>query len=57
MSALTIIIITIAIAFIIGGIYSIKKSAIKFNLSAKQLAQIKKRNETLDKEEHEYKDQ
>jgi hypothetical protein len=48
----TAIIITIlAIGIIVGGIFLLKKSAHKFNLTAEQLAKIKKRNETLDKHE------
>jgi hypothetical protein len=51
MSATAIIIITLAIGIIIGGILVLKNSARKFNLSAEQLDKIKERNEALDKEE------
>jgi len=51
MSAITIIIITLSIAIIIGGILVLKKSAHKFNLTPEQLDKIKKRNEALEKEE------
>ncbi|TYK65501.1 DUF2897 family protein [Colwellia echini] len=49
MSLISIIIIILVIGSIIGGIYLLKKSAQKFDLSAEQLALIKKRNEALDK--------
>jgi len=51
MSASAIIIITLAIGIIIGGILVLKNSARKFNLTTEQLDKIKKRNEELDKEE------
>ena len=51
MSVIAIIIIALAIGIIVGGILLLKKSAAKFNLTPEQLAKIKKRNETLDKEE------
>ncbi|WP_082627259.1 DUF2897 family protein [Colwellia sp. TT2012] len=53
MSLIAIIIITLAIGIILGGILLLKKSARKFNLTAEQLAKIKQRNERLDKEEQE----
>ncbi|HBY86055.1 MAG TPA: DUF2897 domain-containing protein [Colwellia sp.] len=53
MSITAIIITALAIGIIVGGILVIKKSAHKFNLTAEQLADIKKRNEELDKEEKE----
>jgi len=53
MSLTAIIITALAIGIIVGGILLIKKSAHKFNLSAEQLANIKKRNEALDKKEQE----
>jgi hypothetical protein len=53
MSLTAIIITALAIGIIVGGILLIKKSARKFNLSAEQLANIKKRNEVLDKKERE----
>lgn len=52
MSATAIIIITLAIGIIIGGVLVLKNSARKFNLTTEQLDKIKKRNEELDKEEH-----
>ncbi len=57
MSITAIIITALAIGIIVGGIIVLKKSAHKFNLTAEQLADIKKRNEELDKEEKEEKDQ
>jgi len=51
MSVTAIIIITLAVGIIIGGILVLKNSARKFNLSPEQLDKIKKRNEALDKEE------
>jgi len=51
MSITAIIITALAIGIIVGGILVIKKSAHKFNLTAEQLANIKKRNKELDKEE------
>jgi len=51
MSLTAIIITALAIGIIVGGILLLKKSAHKFNLTAEQLANIKKRNEALDKEE------
>jgi hypothetical protein len=53
MSITAIIITALAIGIIVGGILVIKKSAHKFNLTPEQLADIKKRNEELDKEEKE----
>jgi hypothetical protein len=52
MSAIAIIIITLAIGIIAGGIFLLKKSARKFNLTPEQLAKIKARNDALDREEH-----
>ena len=51
MSVIAIIIIALAIGIIVGGIFLLKKSARKFDLTAEQLADIKKRNEELDKQE------
>lgn len=51
MSVTAILIITITVGIIIGGVLVLKKSAHKFNLTAEQLDKIKKRNEKLDKEE------
>lgn len=53
MSITAIIITALALGIIVGGILVIKKSAHKFNLTAEQLADIKKRNEELDKAEKE----
>ncbi len=53
MSLTAIIITALAIGIIVGGIFLLKKSAHRFNLTAEQLANIKKRNEALDKQEHE----
>ena len=51
MSITAIIIITLAIGSIVGGVFVLKKSAKKFDLSDEQLSDIKKRNEALDKQE------
>jgi cell division protein FtsB len=51
MSVTAIIITVLAIGIIVGGIFLLKKSAHKFNLTAEQLASIKKRNEALNKRE------
>jgi len=53
MSLTALIITALAIGIIVGGILLIKKSAHKFNLTAEQLSNIKKRNEALDKKEQE----
>ncbi|NQY49044.1 MAG: DUF2897 family protein [Colwellia sp.] len=55
MSLTEIIITALALGIIVGGIYVLKKSARKFNLTAEQLKKIKQRNEILDKEEQEEK--
>ena len=55
MSLSAIIITVLAIGTIVGGILLLKKSAHKFNLTAEQLENIKKRNEALDKQEQEPK--
>ena len=55
MSLTEIIITALALGIIVGGIYVLKKSARKFNLTAEQLKKIKERNEILDKEEQEEK--
>ena len=51
MSITAIIIITLAIGAIVGGIFVLKKSARKFDLTAEQLASIKNRNEAIEKQE------
>jgi hypothetical protein len=51
MTFIEVIISVLIIGSILGGVLLIKKSANKFNLTPKQLADIKKRNEALDKEE------
>ena len=55
MSLTEIIITALALGIIVGGIYVLKKSARKFNLTPEQLKKIKQRNEILDKEEQEEK--
>ncbi|NQZ25015.1 MAG: DUF2897 family protein [Colwellia sp.] len=55
MSLTEIIITALALGIIVGGIYVLKKSARKFNLTPEQLKKIKQRNEMLDKEEQEEK--
>jgi uncharacterized membrane protein YraQ (UPF0718 family) len=56
MSVIAIIITVLAIGIIVGGIFLLKKSAHKFNLTPEQLASIKKRNEALEKKEKEQED-
>ncbi|GAW96021.1 MULTISPECIES: DUF2897 family protein [Colwellia] len=56
MSLIAIIIITLAIGIIPGGILLLRKSAKKFNLTPEQLLKIKQRNEMLDKEDQEEQD-
>lgn len=51
MSITAVIIITLSIGIIVGGILLLKKSSTKFNLTPEQLDKIKKRNEQLDKEQ------
>ena len=51
MSLTAVIITALAMGIIVGSILLLKKSAHKFNLTAEQLANIKKRNEALDKQE------
>ena len=51
MSLTAIIITALAIGIIVGGIFVLKKSAHKFNLTPEQLTKIKKRNEVLDKQD------
>lgn len=51
MSIIAIIIITLAIGSIVGGILLLRRSAKKFDITPEQLSRIKKRNEELDKEE------
>ncbi len=56
MSVIAIIITVLAIGIIVGGVFLLKKSAHKFNLTAEQLASIKKRNKALEKKEKEQED-
>ncbi len=51
MSIIAIIIIALAIGAIIGGIFLLKESAVKFNLTPEQLKKINERNKELDNEE------
>lgn len=51
MSLSIIIIIALALGIIVGGILVLKKSAKKFDLTDEQLANIKKRNEAITKQE------
>jgi len=53
MSLSVIILITLALGIIIGGILLLKKSARKFDLTTEQLENIKKRNKELDEKEQE----
>ncbi len=51
MSLSVIILISLALAIILGGVLLLKKSARKFDLTTEQLETIKKRNKALDEEE------
>lgn len=51
MSLTVIFIFVFALGIIISGIVLLKQSATKFNLSKKQLDDIKARNKSIDKEE------
>ena len=51
MSLSVIILISLALAIILGGVLLLKKSARKFDLTTEQLESIKKRNKALDEEE------
>jgi hypothetical protein len=55
MSLSVIIVITLALGIIVGGVLVLKKSARKFDLTTEQLKSIKKRNEELDAKEQEDK--
>ncbi|MDN3653194.1 DUF2897 family protein [Thalassotalea ponticola] len=48
------VILLIALAFIISGVYLLYKSAKKFNLSEQQLERIKQRNQELERQEREH---
>ena len=50
MSVSAVILTVLAFGMIVGGILLLKKSAKKFDLTDKQLAKIKKRNDDLDEE-------
>ena len=47
------LILLLALGIIVSGILLLKQSARKFDLTDEQLADIKKRNKTLDEEENE----
>ncbi len=51
MSLSGIILTILALGIILGGVFLLKKSAKKFDLTPEQLKKIKKRNKELDKEE------
>ncbi len=51
MSLSVIILISLALAIILGGVLLLKKSARKFDLTTEQLETIKRRNKALDEEE------
>lgn len=55
MSYTEVIITVLILGSVIGAVLFIRKSAKKFNLTQEQLAEMKKRNEALDKEEQKYK--
>lgn len=52
---MAILVIVLALGIIIAGVLLLKKSAKKFILTPKQLAEIKQRNQLLDKENSEQK--
>lgn len=56
MSLTEVILISLALGIIIGGVLLLKKSARKFDLTTEQLENIKKRNKALDEEEEEKED-
>ncbi len=51
MSLSVIILISLALGIILGGVLLLKKSARKFDLTTEQLETIKRRNKALDEEE------
>ncbi len=51
MTYIELIILILVIAMIVSGIFLLKRTANKFNLSPEQLKKIKKRNEMLDEKE------
>jgi len=51
MSLTVIILISLALGIILGGVLLLKKSARKFDLTKEQLDNIKKRNKELDEQE------
>jgi len=51
MTYIELMIIVLIIAMIISGIFLLKRTANKFNLSAEQLKKIKQRNKILDEKE------
>lgn len=53
MSLSVIVLISLALGIIIGGVLVLKKSAKKFDLTSEQLESIKKRNKELDEKEQE----
>ena len=53
MSLSGIILTILALGIILGGVFLLKKSAKKFDLTPEQLSKIKKRNKELDMEEKE----
>ena len=53
MSVSAIILTVLALGIIVGGVLVLKKSAKKFDLTPEQLAKIQKRNDDLDKADHE----
>lgn len=53
MSLSIIILISLALGVILGGVLLLKKSARKFDLTDDQLERIKKRNKAMDEQEKE----
>lgn len=53
MSFSIIILISLALGIILGGVLLLRKSARKFDLTTEQLDRIKKRNKAIDEQEKE----
>jgi len=51
MTYIEIFVLILVIAMVASGIFLLKRTASKFNLSPEQLEKIKKRNEMLDNED------
>jgi hypothetical protein len=53
MSLTVVILISLALGIILGGVLLLRKSARKFDLTTEQLERIKKRNKAIDEKEQE----